>query len=62
MPELVLALISIAIALPGAALTAWLAVGGARDPRPDPLEEAAAAQRAARTAAGHSRSPRRADA
>ena len=43
MPELVLALISIVIALPGAALTAWLAVGGARDPRPDPLEEAAAA-------------------
>ena len=41
MPELVLALISIVIALPGAALTAWLAVGGVRDPRPDPLEEAA---------------------
>lgn len=55
MPELVLALISIAIALPGAALTAWLAVGGARDPRPDPLEEAAAAQRAAITAADTAR-------
>ena len=55
MPELVLALISIVIALPGAALTAWLAVGGARDPRPDPLEEAAAAQRAAITAADTAR-------
>ena len=55
MPELALALISIAIALPGAALTAWRAVGGARDPRPDPLEESAAAQRAARTAADTAR-------
>ena len=55
MPELVLALISIVIALPGAALTAWLAVGGVRDPRPDPLEEAAAAQRAAITAADTAR-------
>ena len=55
MPELVLALISIVIALPGAALTAWLAVGGARDPRPDPLEEAAAAQRDALTAADTAR-------
>lgn len=60
MPELVLALISICIALPGAALTAWLAVGGARDPRPDPLEEAAAAQRAARTAADTARASARA--
>lgn len=60
MPELVLALISICIALPGAALTAWLAVGGARDPRPDPLEEAAAAQRAARTAADAARASARA--
>lgn len=60
MPELVLALISIAIALPGAALTAWLAVGGARDPRPDPLEEAAAAQRAAITAADTARASARA--
>ena len=60
MPELALALISIAIALPGAALTAWLAVGGARDPRPDPLEEAAAAQRAARTAADTARASARA--
>ena len=51
MPELVLALISICIALPGAALTAWLAVGGVRDPRPDPLGESAAARRAAITAA-----------
>ena len=55
MPELVLALISIVIALPGAALTAWLAVGGVRDPRPDPLEEAAAARRAALTAADTAR-------
>lgn len=60
MPELVLALISICIALPGAALTAWLAVGGARDPRPDPLEESAAAQRAARTAADTARASARA--
>ena len=60
MPELVLALISIVIALPGAALTAWLAVGGARDPRPDPLEESAAAQRAAITAADTARASARA--
>lgn len=60
MPELVLALISICIALPGAALTAWLAVGGARDPRPDPLEESAAAQRAAITAADTARASARA--
>ena len=60
MPELVLALISICIALPGAALTAWLAVGGARDPRPDPLEEAAAARRAAITAADTARASARA--
>ena len=60
MPELVLALISICIVLPGAALRAWLAVGGARDPRPDPLEESAAAQRAARTAADTARASARA--
>lgn len=59
MPELARALISICSALPGAALTAWLAVGGARDPRPDPLEEAAAAQRAARTAADTARASAR---
>ena len=55
MPERGLAHISIVIALPGAALTAWLAVGGVRDPRPDPLEEAAAARRAALTAADTAR-------
>ena len=56
MPELALALISICIALTGAALTAWPAVCGALDSRPDPLEEAAAAQRAATN-----RGPRDAD-
>lgn len=60
MPELALALISICIALPGAALTAWLAVGGGLDPRTDPLEEAAAAQRAAITAADTARASARA--
>ena len=60
MPELVLALISICIALPGAALTAWLAVGGGLDPRPDPLEESAAARRAALTAADTARASARA--
>lgn len=59
MPELVLALISVAIALPGAALTAWH-VGGARGPNPDPLEESAAAQRAAITAADTARASARA--
>ena len=59
MPELALALISIAIALPGVALTAWH-VGGTRGPNPDPLEEAAAAQRAAITAADTARASARA--
>lgn len=59
MPELVLALISVAIALPGAVLTAWH-VGEARRPKPDPLEEAAAAQRAAITAADTARGSARA--
>lgn len=59
MPELALALISIAIALPGVALTAWH-VGGTRGPNPDPLEESAAAQRAALTAADTARASARA--
>ena len=59
MPELVLALISICIALPGAVLTAWH-VGEARRPNPDPLEESAAAQRAALTAADTARASARA--
>lgn len=54
MPELALAIISIAIALPGVALTAWR-VSGVIDHRPDPLEESAAAQRAAITAADTAR-------
>ena len=59
MPELVLALISIAIALPGAAITAWH-VGGTRGPNPDPLEESELARRAALTAADTARASARA--
>lgn len=58
MPELVLALISIAIALPGVALTAWH-VGGTRGPNPDPLEKAEHARLAAITAADTARASAR---
>lgn len=62
MPELVLALISIVIALLGVVLTARLAEAeaDATGHRPDPLEEAAAAQRAAITAADTARASARA--
>lgn len=60
MPELVLALISIVIALLGVVLTTRLAEADATGHRPDPLEEAAAARRDARTAADTARASARA--
>lgn len=56
MPELVLALISITvIALLGMVVMSWGETIGPRPTRPDPLEESAAAQRAAITAADTAR-------
>lgn len=60
MPELVLALISIVIALLGVVLTTRLAEADATGHRPDPLEEAAAARRDAITAADTARASARA--
>ena len=59
MPELVLALMTILIALLRVVVTAGR-VGAATGRRPDPLEEAAAAQRAALTAADTARASARA--
>ena len=60
MPELVLALISIVIALLGVVAMSGGEIIGPRPARPDPLEEAAAAQRAAITAADTARASARA--